>query len=82
MHGNVYEWCLDIDNGKAPTGGTDPKGPTSPGYSWYRVLRGGDWGEGNSVTSNSRTIEYPAYENIAAYDNSEGYGFRICLTLE
>ncbi len=40
MHGNVTEWCQDLD-GDYPEGHvTDPEGPTT---GTRRVLRGGDW---------------------------------------
>ena len=39
MHGNVWEFCLDWF-GDVPSGGIDPKGPTS---GTKRVDRGGSW---------------------------------------
>jgi formylglycine-generating enzyme required for sulfatase activity len=39
MHGNVWEWCNDLDGGRLP-GGKDPVGPSS---GKNRVVRGGSW---------------------------------------
>ena len=39
MHGSVWEWCSDWNNGKL-LGGTDPVGPEGGSI---RVLRGGGW---------------------------------------
>lgn len=41
MHGNVWEWCLDLWAGSYPGGSvTDPVGATQ---GWLRVARGGSW---------------------------------------
>ena len=42
MHGNVWEWCHDRDDGTnyANSSNVDPQGPTS---GEYRVWRGGSW---------------------------------------
>jgi formylglycine-generating enzyme len=46
MHGNVWEWCLDVWNSKLPGGSvTDPRGPEKPVQPnlVFRVQRGGAW---------------------------------------
>ena len=41
MHGNLWEWCLDLWSDRLPGGAvTDP---TGPGTGAARVLRGGSW---------------------------------------
>ena len=41
MHGNVYEWCRDFQNGGLGNAGVvDPKGTTTPDR---RILRGDHW---------------------------------------
>ena len=42
MHGNVWEWCLDV-YGTYPDGATDPQGASSGSV---RVDRGGSWNYG------------------------------------
>ena len=55
MHGNVWEWCLDIYG--SLSSGTDPKGPTS-GYN--RVFRGGGWSsDADLCTSSFRNFRSP-----------------------
>src|SRR5690606_4368903 len=41
MHGNVWEWCLDIWGASYP-GGSIPD-YTGPAEGWLRVARGGSW---------------------------------------
>ena len=40
MHGNVWEWCLDLYDDYPPGSATDPLGDSS---NTSRVLRGGGW---------------------------------------
>ena len=57
MHGNVWEWCLDL-YGDYPFGNViDPKGAVSGSD---RVLRGGSWGS-NAYRCRSavRNLNYP-----------------------
>ena len=68
MHGNVLEWCLDWYG--TLSHGTDPKGP-STGY--YRVNRGGSWGE-DGCASSYRYSDQPSF-------SMSRVGFRLCLTL-
>ena len=69
MHGNVEEWCQDMDRPQLP-GGRDPVVTTStrPG----RMLRGGSWDDpATSVTSASRVGDHP--------ESELGCGFRMSL---
>ena len=61
MHGNIYEWCLDlyqVDLGSVPT--TDPVGPTTGAFQ-SRSVRGGGWASGMAsyIRSSSRDREKP-----------------------
>mgnify|MGYP003335685910 CR=1 FL=1 len=48
MHGNVCEWCSDWydENYYTSSPGTDPKGPDSGSFPFFRVFRGGSWSNG------------------------------------
>ena len=56
MHGNLWEWCLDV-YGEKLIGGTDPKAPT---FGATRVARGGGFeGSSSFARSANRTDFFP-----------------------
>ena len=68
MHGNVWEWCLDLFSYDLSSGVVDPEGPKS---GQNRVVRGGSWQNPESYcTSSYRRHNPPA--NSFYY-----YGFRL-----
>jgi formylglycine-generating enzyme required for sulfatase activity len=70
MHGNVWEWCRDVDGPYRDDPQTDPEGPaTGP----ERVLRGGAWDRKNVRRTKSA---YRISEAPSARSNT--YGFRVC----
>ena len=71
MHGNVYEWCLDIYSNYPTEPVTDPTGPD--GGMLYNIIRGGSWGD---AASDCRS----AYRNaIAPGEYYSNVGFRVAL---
>ena len=72
MHGNVWEWCLDLYVQDYPSGSVDPLGLTGS----YRVYRGGGWnGDAGYCRSAYRSYYTPAYR---LYD----LGVRLALVRE
>ena len=71
MHGNVYEWCLDIYGAYPTEPVTDPTGPT--GGMLYNIIRGGDW---NNYASGCRSASRNAVAPRGSYSN---LGFRVAL---
>ena len=69
MHGNVWEWCLDlyVDNISALNGAVNTASGT------YRVFRGGSW-------SNSAGYSRSAYRNRYRNNREINIGFRIACT--
>ena len=69
MHGNVWEWCRDVDP-RRPDQGTDPFRDPS---SLYRTIRGGCWYEpGHRCLSTTRAP-------IWVKGGGSGLGFRVAL---
>ena len=65
VHGNVFEWCQDIYDGKAYSSrsGTTAD-PLSSSGSEYRVLRGGSWSNlSRNARSATRGRNRPVYRN-------------------
>lgn len=57
LHGNVWEWCLDVHAPIRPEPATDPRGPAA---GPTRILRGGSWINGPvSLRSAFRPHEPP-----------------------
>ena len=69
MHGNVDEWCSDWGNSYPSGCMSDPLGPS---YGSYRVVRGGNWGEGAKYLR-------AAIRNHSVQSNSPYTGFRCII---
>jgi formylglycine-generating enzyme required for sulfatase activity len=74
MHGNVWEWCLDIWTGSYP-GGT-VKDYTGPAKGWLRVARGGSWLYGPSFSRSANR------DNYGPGNRCSDLGFRVVLAPE
>lgn len=69
MHGNVFEWCLDI--WRPGYVGAPRDGSATGGTDSTRVVRGGSWGhEARFARSGARDREAPGTSNA-------GLGFRV-----
>ena len=73
MHGNVWEWCLDVWHGNYNGAPTDGSAWESGGDSNRRLLRGGSWSFNSRICRCARR-----YYTYAGYLNNGG-GFRIVL---
>ena len=75
MHGQVWEWCLDLygENYYANSPRKDPQGPETNDFG-IRVQRGGCWGAiGACCRSASRTSDNPAGAQYC-------FGFRVAVS--
>lgn len=75
MTGNVFEWCHDMYDDMYYQGGemTNPLGPSTTGY--YRVLRGGSWGDDSTTTRSAYRCVYDPR------DGFESIGFRVAVSV-
>ncbi|NEQ73768.1 MAG: formylglycine-generating enzyme family protein [Okeania sp. SIO2C9] len=74
MHGNVWEWCLDIWHDNYDSSPTDGSTWESPGNSNKRVLRGGCW------CNLTRSCRSACRHSFYSYERNSRGGFRIvCL---
>ena len=71
MHGNVWEWCLDV-HGNLP-GTTDTADVSS---KTHRRLRGGSWNKGADRSTSSGLSHFPPSSKL------DDYGFRLCMNPE
>jgi formylglycine-generating enzyme required for sulfatase activity len=71
MHGNVWEWCLDLWSGAYPGGKlVDYHGPSE---GWLRVARGGSWLYAASFCRSANRDDY------GADNRCSDIGFRVVL---
>jgi formylglycine-generating enzyme required for sulfatase activity len=74
MHGNVWEWCLDVWHVNYIGAPITETAWLSGGKQQYRVLRGGSWGSTpNRVRSSSRIGANPD-------EHYNAWGFRVALS--
>ncbi len=75
MHGNVWEWCLDLFDNVIQRSADDATDPVGNATGRYHVLRGGGW---YSSARLCRSASRYFYEQ--SYNYYENIGFRIlCL---
>lgn len=74
-HGNVWEWCLDLNSNIPASAVTDPKGPESGAVN--RITRGGSWNSGTAANCRSafREGHSPTSQN-------NHYGFRLVCAFQ
>ncbi len=74
MHGNVFEWCIDV-YGEDYFARSPAENPCNTGDGDERVLRGGGWNSGADLCrSSARYSEAPGLADVCfGYD---AYGFR------
>ncbi|GEM_PF-3727290 len=71
MHGNVFEWCADIDHGNYECAPADGSAWLEDGNDEYRILRGGSWDyDSQWCRSGCRLIENPSV-------TKKEFGFRV-----
>jgi formylglycine-generating enzyme required for sulfatase activity len=71
MLGNVYEWCSDWLDDYPMKLVDDPKGPSSRGYGYQHVLRGGSW------ASRARDVRAAARFAFHAWYSNGSCGVRL-----
>ena len=79
MHGNVWEYCLDVYKYSLGTSAvTDPVGEFYSGNSktYYRVYRGGSWGSGANHCRSAKR-----YDHLNETYPYRSYGFRCAVHL-
>ena len=74
MHGNVWEWCMDIWQDAYPGGSV--KDYSGPSEGWLRVARGGSW---LYAASNCRSANRDSY---GPDNRCSDIGFRVVLAPE
>lgn len=72
MHGNVWEWCLDLHQDDISADATDPEGSTT---TTDRSIRGGAWGRDATHTRSGNRGGSGTTNNSA----NNNIGFRIIL---
>jgi formylglycine-generating enzyme required for sulfatase activity len=71
MHGNVWEWCLDVFAHYKPGLAVDPIGVAEGEDVRFRVIRGGSWGHSAVVVRSAfRDRDEPGFR-------SDSLGFRF-----
>ena len=81
MHGNIWEWCLDLYKDYDETTDTpipDPVGASLESGSVYRVKRGG---AGNSQPHRCRSANR-SHRDPSDLFTAVGWGFRVILTAD
>jgi len=68
MHGNVWEYCADFNDGYSKSDSTDPIGQTSPHFG---AMRGGGWMHGPEYCR--------AAAKLVSDDMFGGAGFRVVI---
>ncbi|MCA9061205.1 MAG: SUMF1/EgtB/PvdO family nonheme iron enzyme [Planctomycetaceae bacterium] len=84
LHGNVWEWCLDVWDAdaykKRPDGVVDSPVRTGDAgqavHEAYRVIRGGSW------YSSARKCHSASRDGWNSGNRGSGRGFRICINPE
>jgi formylglycine-generating enzyme required for sulfatase activity len=76
MHGNVWEWCLDVWHPTYDGAPTDGSAWMAGGDANFHVIRGGSWMTGPADCRSARRV------NNATGNRNSDVGFRIVMTPE